>query len=99
MHNYAYKLYEPSIQPSPLYSPYWFWLAVFAIVACIVAGKVLLMRVDRRRFYRTNAAGVQLFPTYANVLKCRTVEGLMKLAATGCFVLGVVAAFWAVVLF
>ncbi|WP_345329398.1 molybdenum ABC transporter permease [Mucilaginibacter defluvii] len=44
-----------------------------------VVGYILRYQVNRRKFYRRNAAGVELFKTYAGYRVTTKVEGLLKL--------------------
>ncbi|MBL8260043.1 MAG: hypothetical protein JNM60_09575 [Candidatus Competibacteraceae bacterium] len=89
----------PTFPPPPLFPPYYFWLAALMIVVCLVAGAVLLSLVERRRFYRTNAAGVETFKDYGSLLKARWSDRMIRLAAVGCFASSLIAAFYAIIFF
>ncbi|WP_241317901.1 molybdenum ABC transporter permease [Chryseobacterium arthrosphaerae] len=62
---------------------------VFGIFVIVVA-VVLIYWINRRRFYRRNAAGVEIFSGYTKAISVRFLERIGKLFAYALIILGVV---------
>ncbi|AZA58653.1 MULTISPECIES: molybdenum ABC transporter permease [Flavobacteriales] len=62
---------------------------VFGIFVIVVA-VVLIYWINRRRFYRRNAAGVEMFSGYTKAISVRFLERIGKLFAYALIILGVV---------
>ena len=56
----------------------------------IVVAVVLIYWINRRRFYRRNAAGVEMFSGYTKAISVRFLERIGKLFAYALIILGVV---------
>lgn len=50
-------------------------------VVLVIAGAVLNTWIDRRRFYRRNAAGIEEFSSYGSAMAARGLEGLAQVGA------------------
>ncbi|MDV3805245.1 molybdenum ABC transporter permease [Elizabethkingia anophelis] len=62
---------------------------VFGIFVIVVA-VVLIYWINRRRFYRRNAAGVEMFSGYTKAISVRFLERVGKWFAYSLIILGVV---------
>ena len=61
--------------------------AVGLLLAAI--GAVLALGFKRRKFSRTNAYGVQSFPSFTAKVRAQTADRLMRAASIGCTALAV----------
>ena len=52
--------------------------------------------LEKRQFERMNHAGIQEFSSYGALIKCRLMEGLIKLAAVAAGIGGIVVLFKAI---
>ena len=55
------------------------WIALAAWIFCIVGYIGIHLYVGRRRFYRTNAAGVEEFESYGRAVRSQLFEALLTL--------------------
>jgi len=69
------------------------WIAVAIWIACAVGFVVVCLYLGRRRFYRTNAAGVEEFDGYRNAVLSRLFEMFLRLLAAVLFLASWVALF------
>lgn len=65
------------------YSP---WIALLTFILSVVGFLMIHLHLGRRKFYRTNAAGLQEFPSYSNFVLTRLYEGALGLVSILLFV-------------
>ncbi len=66
---------------------------LITLVAVGAAGSFLTRQwVQRRRFYRRNEAGVEVFPSYASSVRARWLEGAMMVSSRLLVLLAVLSA-------
>ena len=69
------------------------WIAVAIWIACAIGFAVVYLYLGRRRFYRTNAAGVEEFESYRGAVLSHLFEVFMRLIAGILFIASWVALF------
>jgi hypothetical protein len=55
------------------------WIALAAWIFCIAGSIGIHLYVGRRRFYRTNAAGVEEFESYGRAVRSQLFEAFLAL--------------------
>lgn len=65
-------------------------LILIAALLLMASAAVLRLYVNRRRFYRRNWSGLQVFPSYRQSLICMLLENLLLFIATACMVVAVI---------
>ena len=69
------------------------WIAVAVWIACAVGFAVVYLYLGRRRFERTNAAGVEEFDSYRRAVLSHWFEVFLRLIAALLFLASWVAVF------
>ena len=64
------------------------WLALGVLLTCIATFVAVHLFIGRRRFYRTNAAGVQEFKSYGSAIFSQLIEGFLVLISLVCILVG-----------
>ena len=72
------------------------WLALAVWIFCIVGYVGIHLYIGRRQFYRTNAAGMEMFKSYGHAVRSQLFEGLLRLL-TIVFLLGGLLALFLVI--
>ena len=67
------------------------WIALAVWIFCIVGYVGIHLYIGRRRFYRTNAAGVEEFESYARAVMSQLFEALLTLLTLVFLLAGVIA--------
>ncbi len=78
-----------SFPPPPSNPPYSLWLALTAVVVFLASAVAIFLWVGRRRFYRTNSAGVEEFKNYSSAVLTMLVEKVALVVAMACLLAGV----------
>lgn len=69
------------------------WIALAVWIGCIVGYVGIHFYIGRRRFYRTNAAGVEEFESYARAVKSQLFEAFLALLNLVFLLVGMIAMF------
>jgi hypothetical protein len=64
------------------------WLALGLVTICFASITAIHLFIGRRRFYRTNVAGIQEFKNYRSAILNQFVEGVLGLISMILFVVG-----------